>query len=92
MNDNETVKAFIDYCNSVVDGYFDHLSHGGKGYEHEERHIYMIFGIRNIISHQKAKIEALQMDNAQLHSDIVNANMNLEHLQAEIEKEREAFR
>lgn len=39
-----------------------------------------------LIKRQKAKIEALQMDNAQLHSDCINANMNLEHLQADIER------
>lgn len=39
-----------------------------------------------LIYNQKAKIEALQMDNAQLQSDIVNANMNLDHAQAEIER------
>jgi hypothetical protein len=38
-----------------------------------------------LINRQKAKIEALQMDNAQLQSDIVNANMNLEHIQYEYE-------
>lgn len=40
----------------------------------------------DLINRQKAKIEALQMDNAQLHSDIINANMNLEHMTAEIER------
>lgn len=39
-----------------------------------------------IITRQKAKIEALEMDNAQLQSDNINANMNCEHLQAEIER------
>ena len=39
----------------------------------------------DLIYNQKAKIEALQMDNEQLQSDIVNANMNLEHIQYEYE-------
>ena len=39
-----------------------------------------------LITRQKAKIEALEMDNAQLQSDNINANMNREHLQAEIER------
>jgi hypothetical protein len=38
-----------------------------------------------VVNRQKAKIEALQMDNEQLQSDIVNANMNLEHIQYEYE-------
>ena len=39
----------------------------------------------NLINRQQAKIDALQMDNEQLQSDIINSNMNLEHQQAEIE-------
>ena len=38
------------------------------------------------IAEKKAKIEALQMDNNQLQSDIVNANMNADHALAEIER------
>ena len=34
----------------------------------------------------ESKIKALEMDNAQLQSDIVNANMNCEHVQAENER------
>lgn len=40
----------------------------------------------DIINRQRAKLEALQMDNAQLQSDIVNANMNADHALAEIER------
>lgn len=40
----------------------------------------------NLINRQKAKIEALQMDNQQLQSDIANANMNADHALAEIER------
>ena len=39
-----------------------------------------------LLAKAEAKIKALQMDNKQLENDIFNANMNLEHLQAEIEK------
>lgn len=39
-----------------------------------------------LINRQNAKIEALQMDNAQIQSDNINTNMNFEHLQAEIER------
>lgn len=40
----------------------------------------------NLINRQQAKIEALQMDNEQLQIDIINANINLEHQQKEIEQ------
>jgi hypothetical protein len=40
----------------------------------------------DLINCLRAKNEALQMDNEQLQSDIVNANMNLEHMTAEVER------
>ena len=40
----------------------------------------------NLINRQNAKIKASQMDNKQLETDNLNANMNCEHLQAEIER------
>ena len=42
-----------------------------------------------LINRQKAKIEALQMDNEQLKIDIANANMNLESMVAEYEADKE---
>lgn len=38
---------------------------------------------------QQAEIQALEMDNKQLETDNFNANMNCEHLQAEIERLKE---
>ena len=40
----------------------------------------------DLMNRQRAKIEALQMDKEQLESDVINANMNCEHLQAELAK------
>ena len=40
----------------------------------------------DLLNRQQAKIEALQMDNEQLQSDVINANMNLEHMTAEFEE------
>ena len=40
----------------------------------------------DLINRLQAKVEALQMDNAQLQSDIINANMNCDHTQAENER------
>lgn len=59
MKDSENIEAFNEYCKSVVYGYYDHISHGGKGDEHEEKHVDMICGIRDIINHQKAEKENL---------------------------------
>ena len=41
--------------------------------------------LQKTLAEKNAKIKALQMDNAQIQSDNINANMNHEHLQAEIE-------
>lgn len=41
---------------------------------------------RKLLYRAEAKLKALQMDNAQLQSDIVNANMNADHALAEIER------
>lgn len=40
--------------------------------------------ILDIFDRQQAKFEALQMNNEQLQNDIINANMNCEHADAEI--------
>lgn len=45
-----------------------------------------VLGLIDENNRQKAKIKALQMDNKQLETDNFNANMNCEHLQAEIGK------
>ena len=46
--------------------------------------------ISNLINRQKEKIEALQMDNKQLQSDVINANQNWDHIKGlwECEKEK----
>lgn len=46
--------------------------------------------ILDLINRQKAKIEALQMDNKQLQSDVINANQNWDHIKGlwECEKEK----
>lgn len=43
----------------------------------------VLLGALDLINRQQAKIEALQMDNKQLESDVINANMNGEHLLAD---------
>ena len=42
-------------------------------------------GCNDLINQYEAKIKALTMDNEQLQSDIINAEMNLNHAQAEID-------
>ena len=85
MTEAEIIKAFNEYCHSVVNGYYDHISHGGKGDEHQEKHIDMICGIRDIINRQNVETERLRDLNNVLETDVVNANMNLEHIQYEFD-------
>ena len=42
-----------------------------------------------LINNQTAKIKALQMDNAQLQSDIINATQNNDHIKALYEEEKQ---
>jgi chromosome segregation ATPase len=46
----------------------------------------LIIAILDLFNRQQAEIEALQMDNGHLQSDVINANMNLEHMTAEVER------
>jgi hypothetical protein len=43
----------------------------------------------DLINRQRAEIKALEMDNAQLQSDIINANQNSDHIKGLWEAERE---
>lgn len=45
-----------------------------------------IIGAVNIINRQQAEIEMLTEVKEQLESDVINANMNLEHMTAEVER------
>lgn len=44
--------------------------------------------LQKALAKKNAKIEALQMDNAQLQSDIINANQNLDHINGLYEAEK----
>ena len=94
MTDNEIIKA-LEYCPKATtlgdceklecpalrkEGCY-YACFGEDIYENE-----LMKDALSVINRQKAKIEALQMDNEQLQSDIVNANMNAEHALAEIER------
>ena len=86
MTDNEIIKAFKDFLIEQVDGYTDHIETGGERYEFIEKELELLKETDNLINRQKAEIKALRMDNQQLQSDIINANMNADHALAEIER------
>ncbi len=86
MTDNEIIKA-LECCNSTAKGsclnkcpYFNYTAKCSQA---------MIKDTLDLINRQQSQIEALRMDNAQLHSDIINANQNLDHITNLWENEKE---
>ena len=79
MTDNEIIKFIEHAINSAKseDGF-------------KEIYWKKLDYILDLINRQKAKIEALQMDNKQLQSDVINANQNWDHIKGlwECEKEK----
>lgn len=86
MPDNDIIKALEKWLAEMHKAYQTYLEYGGRRDTDNEQYIDLMSNTLDIITRQKAKIEALEMDNAQLQSDNINANMNREHLQAEIER------
>lgn len=82
MTDNEIIKALE--CCACSDGCENCLyAKQCDGVEH-------LTNALDLINRQKAKNEALQMDNQQLQSDIINENQNYDHIKGlwEVEKEK----
>ena len=91
MNFPETIDEFLDsyafkdkeevYTNGSV---LIPLFRVKQGLEH------YVLKLNDEINRQQTKIEALQMDNKQLHSDVINANQNWSHIKGlwECEKEK----
>ena len=76
MTDNKIIKALehnASKCKFYEDG------HDGGLFE----------STLDLINRQQTKIEALQMDNKQLQSDIINANQNWDHIKGLLECEKE---
>ena len=83
MTDNEIIKA-LEWCADTKGEMSNECPYvlGVCSCNNEQLHKDAL----DLINRQKAKIEALQMDNEQLQSDVANANMNLEHMTAEVER------
>ena len=83
MTDNEIIKAL-----ECLKGYAlkckDCLYSSKYAFPHCQQKV--ASDAHALINRQKAEIERLKMDNAQLQSNIINANMNCDHLLAEVEK------
>ena len=80
MTDNEIIKASLCH-ESWSDGCDSCPLTMGKACG-----MVLARGALDLINRQKAEIKALQMDTSQLQSDVVNANMNLNHAQAELDR------
>jgi|GEM_PF-4727274 len=86
MTDNDIIKALECIANEK-----DVLCKGCAYKQYDGLACHRI-GARNalaLINNQTAKIKALQMDNAQLQSDIINATQNNDHIKALYEEEKQ---
>lgn len=84
MTDNEIIKA-LECCLGIKGRCID-----CPVYKNEHCTDDLHDNALNLIISQKAEIEALQMDNKQLQSDVINANQNWDHIKGlwECEKEK----
>lgn len=56
LTDTEIVKALEEHYIQTDEGYRDYLMYGGKGDEHEEKYLYMLSDVLDLINHlQKEK-------------------------------------
>lgn len=60
LTDKEIVKALEEHYKQVDKGYSTHLEYGGKGDEHEEKYIYMLRDVLDLINRLQAKNERLK--------------------------------
>ena len=89
MTDNEIIKA-LECCNR--NGSCFQCPYDRASFEHEpDCASVMTADALDLINRQKAEIERLKDLNNVLEIDIINANMNLEHIQTENEKHRNIF-
>ena len=89
MTDNEIIKALRECTNNGYnseDGTCRRCPLQDFSPAPEECMTELLRNALNLINRQKAEIKALRMDNQQLQSDIINANMNADHALAEIER------
>lgn len=85
MSDNEIIQSLSDLVKST-----ERIKHCGTkkvivGAE-------LLKDILNFINSRQAKIEALQMDNSQMQSDIIMANQNYEHMKGLFEQSQNVKR
>ena len=86
MSDNEIIKA-LESCSKRGDCegcLYGHFCNG-------DLTIIVKYAL-DLITRKQAKIEALQMDNSQLQSDIIMANQNYEHMKGLFEQSRNVKR
>lgn len=76
MTDNEIIKALEATASWVCDECKFH----GEMCDGDKCEKVIAENALALINHQKAEIEALQMDKKQLQSDVINANQNWDHI------------
>lgn len=62
LTNKEIKKALEEHYKQVDKGYSTHLEYGGKGDEHEEKYIYMLRDVLDLINRQEQEIESLKAE------------------------------
>ena len=81
MTDNEIIKALECCSKPVIEECCSECPYHLGGEENCHK---LLGDIIDLINRKQGKIEALQMDNAQLQSDVINTNMNCEYADKEV--------
>lgn len=85
MTDEQIIKA-SEYCSTDVR---QNTCPKCAFYKKHRCSTLMLNAVSDLINRQQTKIEALQTDNKQLQSDVINANQNWEHIKGLWEREKE---
>jgi FtsZ-binding cell division protein ZapB len=87
--DAEIVKALEEHYKQVDKGYSTHLEYGGKGDEHEEKYIYMLRDVLDLINRLQARVEYYKKNRNKYQDDVMYLSKQLDNLQAENERLKE---
>ena len=84
MKDKEIIKALEEHYRQIDAGYSTHLEYGGKGDEHEEKYLYMLRNVLDLISRQKDEIEGLITAQETLQRYVAKLNKELARADARV--------
>ena len=90
LTDSEIVKAFEEYYKGIDKGYSTYLEQGGKSDEYEEKHLYMVRGVLDLINRLQAENERLKTQlYLEKYTDVAKRTIKAEAYKECIEKVKE---